>query len=449
MPVDPVLFHGHLEHLTGAGAVDVATFLEDLLPPRLPGVPGDDAGLDGGEVGHQELSAIFGDERGADQLGERVRHVLVQELHGGEVTGADKGAGLCEIRKMILGQVLQLDVPPREPACPRSTEELEHPTGTAVGADGILHRLVFPDGGLGQLLPQGQHLPQLRWGILQKLRHGLLVEGFGLPAVVRKPLLHLLHTVGVLQRGHPLHGGGQLLPGAGIHVDSGTDQLHIQPDATVVDFLIDVVFLPDLIRDREFSQPLLNAHLGLHVAQVVALKGVPFVRRVEGAVPGALAIGLRRRTGLAEEFDQLLAFGQLLLFQPQHGTDTFQGERQAHCGSPDHRTAPALRVQEAGLLLRERMLVMEGIKADPQIPKIAGQADSFKAGVEGPLGHSIVGEGVQHIGGDLLTTGQIYHLHRTGVRTVPEEQNFKVGRLTVTVHTTFLERDVTVGLDID
>ena len=227
------------------------------------------------------------------------------------------------------------------------------------------------------------------------------------------------------------------------------DQLHVQPDATVIDFLIDVVFLPDLIRDREFSQPLLDAHLGLHVAQVVALEGVPFVRRVEGAVPGTLSVGLRRRTGLAEEFDQLLALGQLLFFQPQHGTDAFQGERQAHCGSPDHRAAPALRVQEAGYLLRERMFVMEGIKADPQIPKIAGQADSFKAGVEGPLGHSIVGEGVQHIGGDLLTTGQIYHLHRTGVRTVPEEQNFKVGRLTVTVHTTFLERDVTVGLDID
>ena len=195
------------------------------------------------------------------------------------------------------------------------------------------------------------------------------------------------------------------MTGTGIHINSRTNQFHVQPDATVVDLLIDVVFLPDLIRDREFSQPLLDAHLGLHVAQVVALEGVPFVRRMEGAIPGALAVCLRGSAGLAEEFDQLLAFGQFLLFQPQHGTDTLQGERQAHCGSPDHRAAPALRVQEAGHILRERMFVMEGIKADPHIPKIAGQADSFKAGVEGPLGHSIVGEGVQHIGGDLLTTG--------------------------------------------
>ena len=34
-----------------------------------------------------------------------------------------------------------------------SAEELEHATGTVVRADGILHRLVFPYGGLGQLLP--------------------------------------------------------------------------------------------------------------------------------------------------------------------------------------------------------------------------------------------------------------------------------------------------------
>ena len=104
--IDPVLFHGNLEHLAGAGAVDVAALLENLLPPRLPGVPGDDAGLDGGEVGHQKLSAVLGNERGADQLGECVRHVLIQELHSVEVTGADKSAGLGEIRKMVLGQIL-------------------------------------------------------------------------------------------------------------------------------------------------------------------------------------------------------------------------------------------------------------------------------------------------------------------------------------------------------
>ena len=51
------------------------------------------------------------------------------------------------------------------------------------------------------------------------------------------------------------------------------DQFHIQPDATDVVFLTGVVFLPDLIRDQEFSQPLLDTHLGLHITQVVGLTG--------------------------------------------------------------------------------------------------------------------------------------------------------------------------------
>ena len=88
--------------------------------------------------------------------------------------------------------------------------------------------------------------------------------------------------------------------------------------------LIDEVFLPDLIRDRELGQLLLDAHLGLHVAQVIPFEGFPLIRRVEGAVPGALAVGLRRSAGLAEEFDQVLALGELLLFKPQHRADAFQ-----------------------------------------------------------------------------------------------------------------------------
>ena len=102
------------------------------------------------------------------------------------------------------------------------------------------------------------------------------------------------------------------------------NQFHVQPDATVVDFLIDVIFLPDLIRDRELGQLLLDTYLGLHVAQVIPFEGFPPIRRVEGAVPGALAIALRRSAGLAEELDQILAFGEFLLFQTEDCADTFQ-----------------------------------------------------------------------------------------------------------------------------
>ena len=194
-----MLLDRDLKHLAGAGAVNVTAFLEDRLPPDLSGVPGDDAGLDGREVRHQKLCAVLGYESSPDQLRERIRYVLIQELYGIEVTGADESTGLGQIREVILGQVLQLDIPSGEPACTGSAEELEHATGTVVRADGILHRLVFPYGGLGQLLPQGQDLPEFFRRVLQKLRHGLLVEGLGLHAVIREPLLHLLYTVGILQ----------------------------------------------------------------------------------------------------------------------------------------------------------------------------------------------------------------------------------------------------------
>ena len=150
--------------------------------------------------------------------------------------------------------------------------EHEHPTGTIVATDGFLHCLVFPDGGLGQLLTEREHLRQLRRCRFQELRHNLLAEAVGLHAVVGEPLLHLLDGVGVLQCRHALHGNGQLLPGTGIHLNGLLNELHVDADATVVDFLVDVVFLPDLWRYRELGELLLDAHLGLYVTGIVAFE---------------------------------------------------------------------------------------------------------------------------------------------------------------------------------
>ena len=135
-------------------------------------------------------------------------------------------------------------------------------------------------------------------------------------------MLHLLDGVRVLQCRHALHGVGQLLPGTGIHLDGLLHELHIDADATVVDFLVDVVFLPDLWRYRELGELPLDAHLGLYVTGIVALEQLPLVRRMEGPVSGALAIRLGGKTGLAEVFDELLALGELLLLQTENGTDT-------------------------------------------------------------------------------------------------------------------------------
>ena len=84
---------------------------------------------------------------------------------------------------------------------------------------------------------------------------------------------------------------------------------------------------------------------------------------MEGAVPGALAIGLRGSAGLTEVFDQILALGELLFLKAEHGTDALQREGQSHRGRPDHGAAPALRVEVTGAFFRERMIVLKGIEA--------------------------------------------------------------------------------------
>ena len=103
MGVPAMLFHRHMEHLGGRCAVDVAALGKPLLPPLLPGEPGDDPCLDCGEVGHDELPAVLRHKSGADELGQGVRHILVEYLHGGEVAGAHHRAGLRQIGQMVLG----------------------------------------------------------------------------------------------------------------------------------------------------------------------------------------------------------------------------------------------------------------------------------------------------------------------------------------------------------
>ena len=69
----------------------------------------------------------------------------------------------------------------------------------AIGADGGLHSLILFNAGFRKLLAQGQYLLQLLRRSFQKLRYSLFAQGIGLHAVIRKPLLHLLYRVGIIQ----------------------------------------------------------------------------------------------------------------------------------------------------------------------------------------------------------------------------------------------------------
>lgn len=197
--------------------------------------------------------------------------------------------------------------------------------------------------------------------------------------------------------------------------------------------MVDVVFLPDLWRYRELGELLLDAHFGLYVTGIVAFEQLPLVRRMEGPVPGALAICLGGEAGLAEVFDELLALSELLLLQTENSTDALQGKRQAHRSRPDHGAMPALRVE-----------IFTG-----GITEIPGEAHPLEGGIEGPLDDGIVLQRGQHLLGDVFPTSEVDHLHRPGVDAVAEQQDFKIGRPAVAIDSGLLERDVAIGLDVD
>ena len=75
--IDAMLLDRNLEHLRRTRAVDVAAIGKDLLSPALISKPRDDTGLDGRKVRHQELCALTRDERGADELGQGIRHIFI------------------------------------------------------------------------------------------------------------------------------------------------------------------------------------------------------------------------------------------------------------------------------------------------------------------------------------------------------------------------------------
>ena len=109
---------------------------------------------------------------------------------------------------MILRQILQLDQPPGPTAAAVCSVELKHTVAATVGADRVLHCLVFPDGALGELQPKREHLRQI---VGCGFDHGgdvLLPQTIHLHAVRGEVFFHLHDRVGIVQPGLFLHSGG-------------------------------------------------------------------------------------------------------------------------------------------------------------------------------------------------------------------------------------------------
>ena len=192
-----------------------------------------------------------------------------------------------------------------------------------------------------------------------------------------------------------------------------------------------MVVVPLFRRNRKAGQLLLNGHFRLHIPEVIGFEGGPLLRGVCGKpAEGGAIPGLSRRTEIAH---QVFAFLELLLLQTQHGAHPFQREWQAQSSRPHHGAVPGVRVQ---------------ISSD-RVPQVPGKTHPLELGVEGPLGHSRVGQRRQYIGRDALTGGEIHHLGGAAVHRIAEQQHFKLRCLAVAVHAALDQRLRGVGFNVD
>jgi hypothetical protein len=83
------------------------------------------------------------------------------------------------------------------------------------------------------------------------------------------------------------------------------------------------------------------------------------------------------------------------------------------------------------------------------IAQVAGQADAFKGSIECPLGNGLVLQSRKHGRWDTLSGSKVDDLHFAAVSGITEEQDFKVRRLYIAVHTGLGKVGAAVGLNID
>ena len=149
-------------------------------------------------------------------------------------------------------------------------------------------------------------------------------EALHFQTILRKIILHLLYRIGIFKIRHFLHGFRKVLLTLGIHEKSTFHKVHINTNAPVIDFFIQVILIPNLIRNRKSCEFLLYPHFRFHISQIVCFKTVPFFHIMHWKISGTSAICFCGRTRNTEILNQILSFRQFLLLQAQNSTNTFQ-----------------------------------------------------------------------------------------------------------------------------
>ena len=283
------------------------------------------------------------------------------------------------------------------------------------------------------MLPKGKNLTQFIGGRFEQFGNGLFAESFCLQAVIGKPILHLRDRVGVIKRSQRLNSGGEFAPGHTIHSDGFTHKGHIKSNPGVVNLLVDMVFVPKVLRHGKLRELLLYLHFGFHVTSVIGFEAFPLVRSIGGAVSGTSAIAFRRLTRHTEILNKVFALGELLLVEVEDSSAALERKRKTHISRPYHRAMPR-----------------GGVNVNPGlIAEHTGKTNTLKVCVEGVFDNGFIFESRQYFGRDLFTHRKVDYGYSTAVNRIAEEHNFKIRRFRIAIDPTFGEVNATEGLDIN
>ena len=324
MTVHAMFLDRDFEHLACGGAIDVAVIGEDVQSPLFPGNEGKHAGFDCGKVCHDELPAGRRYERRPDELRKCIRYVVVEYLHHFIIALPDEFTRILQIRKMVLGQVLQLNMTPSPSSRARCPVEKEHSACATVGTDAVVHRLIFLHTALRQLQPERQHALQFRRRVFDHSGDGFLAQCIRRQSAFPEPFLQLCRAVRILKIRQLSHCFHQLLLGTGIHFYRVVDEQLVDGDAAIIDFFAQMIFVPYEVRNRMLLQTFFDRLFHFHITRIVFDKQRPFFRIVIRHVSHSAAIGNCRFAGRAEVFHQFLSLGQFLVIQLQNGAHVFQ-----------------------------------------------------------------------------------------------------------------------------
>ena len=142
--------------------------------------------------------------------------------------------------------------------------------------------------------------------------------------MLRQPAFDLNRGVGVGKASQLIGSGGHRILVLVVAEDSIFRQLLVYQNATVIDFLVHLVELHLLCRNRMVPQLISDLTLCIHIPDAICFEPYPFLRLVLWAVPGSAAVHLGGLTRHGKEPNQVNALFQLLPLYVQHLTDTIQ-----------------------------------------------------------------------------------------------------------------------------